>query len=248
MRLNVINLPARADRRAQFEAWNARPGIEIAFVDAVIGATIDRSTLIAQKLLAEENSGFSAGALGNALSNRALWLQAAAVQAPIFVCEDDACLSGGFVTQAQDMLAQIAPDWDIVFFGYNTNALVATASEDGLKTLLYFDESAKRRPGYFEAFASARPLPSTPLRCVQAWGTLCYAISPNGARRLLEACFPLSAAVEIDMFGQSRTLKPYTLDGMINLALQRAPVKAYCAFPPLAVSSNDVAGSDVVKA
>ena len=48
------------------------------------------------------------------------------------------------------------------------------------------------------------------------------------------------------MFGQNRTLKPYTLDGMINVALQRAPVNAYCVFPPLAVSQNDVATSDVV--
>ena len=69
----------------------------------------------------------------------------------------------------------------------------------------------------------------------------------RGAARLLKACFPLSGANDIFMFGQNRKLQPYTLDGMINVALQRAPLSAFCLFPPLAVSSNDVAGSDVVS-
>lgn len=247
MRLHVINLPARADRRAQFLAWNERSGVEISFVDAVIGATLDRAALAAQNILAADNAGFSPGALGNALSNRALWEQARAGAAPTFVCEDDACLRGDFAKQAPAVLAQLAPDWDIVFFGYNTNALVAVQANDGLKALIHFDEAAKRAPGYFDAFARSQAPAPAPLQCFQAWGTLCYAISPQGAQRLLDLCFPLSSAAEIFMFGQNRALKPYTLDGMINLSLQRAPVSAYCVFPPIAVSANDVAGSDVVS-
>jgi glycosyl transferase family 25 len=247
MRLQVISLPARADRRAQFLAWNKRPGVEIAFVDAVIGAGLDRAALAAQNILAADTAGFSPGALGNALSNRVLWEQARAASTPTFVCEDDACLRGDFAAQAQAVLAQLAPDWDIVFFGYNTNALVAVQAHDGLKALIHFDEAAKHAPGYFDAFARAQAPAPTPLQCFQAWGTLCYAISPKGAQRLLDLCFPLSSATEIVMFGQNRALKPYTLDGMINVALQRAPVNAYCVFPPLAVSANDAAGSDVVS-
>lgn len=247
MRLNVINLPARADRRAQFAAWNAKPGVEIAFVDAVIGASLDRGELVARGLVTAEASHFSAGALGNALSHHKLWLEAAGASAPTFVCEDDACLRADFAVQAENALSQIASEWDFVFFGYNTNATVAVQSRDGLKTLLNFDESAKRAPNYFTAFArDAAPSPAV-LQCFQAWGTLAYAISPRGAAKLLKLCFPLSGANDIVMFGQNRALKPYTLDGMINVALQRAPVNAYCLFPPLAVSSNDVAGSDVVS-
>lgn len=246
MRLNVINLPARADRRAQFNAWNAKPDVEIAFVDAVVGASLDRAELAAQKLVAPEASHFSAGALGNALSHHRLWLEAAAGSAPMFICEDDACLRADFAAQAAGALSQIASEWDIVFFGYNTNAIVAVQSRDGLKVLLHFDEGAKRNADYFTNFArDAAPSP-TVLHCFQAWGTLAYAISPRGAQRLLRVCFPLTGANDIFMFGQNRKLQPYTLDGMINVALQRAPLEAYCLFPPLAVSSNDVAGSDVV--
>ena len=100
MRLNVISLPARADRRAQFAAWNARPGTEIAFVDAVVGAALDRTQLIAEGLVSADASHFSAGALGNALSHHKLWLQAAAASEPTFIFEDDACLRADFAAQA----------------------------------------------------------------------------------------------------------------------------------------------------
>ena len=246
MRLAVISLPARADRRARFMAWNQRPGLEIAFKDGAVGADLDRAVLVAQNLLAGESEPFGAGSLGNALSHRQLWLEVRDAAAPAFICEDDACLRGDFAAQAMGLLSQSAPDWDIVFLGYNTNATVAVQTADGLKTILYFDESAKRAPDYFDAFAKLiAPAPS-PLLCFQVWGTLCYALSPRGAARLLETCFPLSAAADVVMFGQNRTLKPFTIDGMINAALQRAPINAYCAYPPLAVSANDAADSDVV--
>lgn len=246
MRLSVINLPSRTDRRTQFLTWNARPGVAIEFVDAVIGGSTDRAELVARGFIAQDAAGFTSGALGNALSHHKLWSAVAASPAPAFICEDDACLRGDFAAQAIGAIAQIPPDWDIVFLGYNTNAVVAAESIDGLKALLYFDESAKKEAGYFDAFArTAGPAP-TPLLCFQAWGTLAYALSPQGAAKLLKLCFPLSGATSIVMFGQNRELKPYTLDGMINVALQRAAVNAYCLVPPIAVSANDLAGSDVV--
>jgi GR25 family glycosyltransferase involved in LPS biosynthesis len=247
MLLHVISLPARADRRTQFMVWNARPGVEIAFADAVVGASLERGDLIARALLAPDATHFTPGALGNALSHHNLWLNAVGAGAPVFICEDDAWLRADFAAHAISAIAQIPTDWDILFLGYNTNAIVAVESRDGLKTLLHFDESAKRNADYFEAFARVNAPAPTPLHCFQAWGTLAYAISPQGAAKLLRLCFPLSGAADIVMFGQNRTLKPYTLDGMINVALQREPVSAYCVFPPLAVSANDAASSDVVS-
>jgi GR25 family glycosyltransferase involved in LPS biosynthesis len=246
VRLNVINLPARADRRAQFNAWNERAGLEIAYVDAAIGAELDRAQLIRDGLLANENGTFTPGALGNALSHHALWRAAQSDSGPTFVCEDDACLRGDFAEKAAALLAQLPSTWDLVFLGYNTNATAAVQSGEGIKTLLWFDDAAKKAPGFFDAYARSTAPGPTPLACFQAWGTLCYAISPAGAAHLLKACFPLSSAPDLAMFGQNRRIKPYTLDGMINVALQREPVAAYCAYPPLALSANDLAGSDVV--
>jgi glycosyl transferase family 25 len=246
LRLTVINLPSRQDRRAQFSAWNARSGIEISFVDAVRGADVDRAALVREQLL-DPTLQISDGALGNALSNRAIWLDARYAAKPTLVCEDDACLRGDFIQHAEAAIDQAGADWDVIFFGYNTNAITAVEGNNGLKTLLYFDEGAKREPGYFDSFTRLVAPPPTLLRCYQVWGTLCYAISPKGAGVLLETCFPLSAATKIVMFGQNRLLTPYTLDGMINVALQRSSVSSYCCFPPLALSANDVASSDVVS-
>lgn len=247
IRLQVINLPARADRRAQFITWNDRPGVEINFIDATIGAMLDRDDLIMRNLLAPDATGFTTGALGNALSHHKLWLAARSAATPTFICEDDCCLRADFITQATTLIRQISSAWDIIFFGYNTNATVTVQSDDGLKVLLDFDESAKRVSGYYDAFARTQSAAPTLLKCYQAWGTLAYAITPQGAQRLVDLCFPLTTATPISMFGQNRSIKPYTLDGMINLALQRRRIVGYCAFPPLAVSANDVAGSDVVS-
>jgi GR25 family glycosyltransferase involved in LPS biosynthesis len=246
MKLNVINLPPRADRRAQFNAWNERPGIEIAFSDAVIGVTLDREQLVRDGVLGAENQTFTPGSLGNAMSNRGHWLNAQSASEPTFVCEDDACLRGDFAEQAPALLKQLPANWDIAFFGYNTNATVAVEHPEGLEAVLMFDESVKKTPGFFETSAKQSAPAPTPRACFQAWGTLCYAISPAGAARLLKVCFPLSSAPDLVMFGQNRSIKPFTLDSMLNVAMQRAPIAAYCTYPPLALSSNDVAGSDVV--
>ena len=170
MRLNVINLPARADRRAQFTAWNARPGVEIAFTDAVIGASLDRADLAKSNLVAPDAQRFSAGALGNALSHHKLWLEAATAPRPTFICEDDACLRADFPAQAIGALSQIAADWDILFLGYNTNAIVAVQSRDGLKALLNFDESAKRSADFFDAFARTPAPAPTPAALLPSMG------------------------------------------------------------------------------
>lgn len=246
MRFNVINLPARADRRAQFTAWNAHPDVEFAFVDAAIGSALDRNALVAQNILTPDNQRFSGGALGCAMSHHALWLAASKAGGPTIICEDDACLRGDIAQQLTTVLTQLPADWHLCYLGYNTDAVVATQSADGLKALLYFDESAKRAPGYFEAFARLHAPTPTPLRCFQAWGTLCYVVSPAGAQHLLELCFPMRSDTDVVMFGQNRALKPYGIDGMINLALQRAPLNAYCVVPPLVVGPNDAASSDVV--
>ncbi|MCB1553981.1 MAG: glycosyltransferase family 25 protein [Xanthomonadales bacterium] len=248
MRLLVINLPRRADRRAQFEKWNTREGLELDFVDAVDGASLDRAQLQASGLLDAEHAGFTAGAIGNALSHLAIWQRAAQHRDATLVCEDDACLRGDFVERAQALLACLDVPWDIVYFGYNTDAFMPLHMRDGLVSVVSFDEGAKHRPDYFRRFSRTRAPAPAPLRCQQMWGTLCYAVSAEGARRLLEACFPLGGQRDIELAGRQARLRPYSLDGMINLALQDRRVRGFCAFPPIAVSANAVADSDVVPA
>ena len=66
------------------------------------------------------------------------------------------------------------------------------------------------------------------------------------ARRLLDACFPLSSEDGILLHVENRTVPPKALDGMINLALQKGLVTAKCCFPPLVRGPNN--DSDVTPA
>ena len=248
MRLSVINLLRRADRKAQFMAWNARAGLELAFVEAVDGREVNRQSLVRAGLLVGDPDAQTAGSLGNLLSKRRLWNDAADASSPVLFCEDDACLRGDFVEQVRRVLAEIDVGWDIIYFGYNTDAITCVQSRDGLSALLYFDGSAKQLPDYFERFSRMRALPSTLIRCHQVWGTLCCAVSPEGGRRLLEVCRPLGGEGDIELIGQNRRIRPYGMDGLINLALQRREVRAFCVFPPLAVSTNDATDSDIAGA
>lgn len=249
MRLNIVNLERRADRRAQFIAWNERPGLQLKFRTAVDGATLSRAALQAEGVLAADEAMVTNGGIGNALSHRALWREAVSTGDPIFICEDDCCLRADFTDEAPRLLSLLPANWDVVFFAFNTDANVALQSPAGLNTVMTFDERGKSAPAAFDRFAHERTglLPATIARCFQRWGTLCYGVSPSGAEKLIRWCFPITTTTPVVMFGQNRVMKPTSMDGMICLALQRQDIDAYCAFPPLAISENVRATSDVAR-
>ncbi|PZO55964.1 MAG: hypothetical protein DCF16_01105 [Alphaproteobacteria bacterium] len=147
MRVHVINLRSRADRRAQFSNWNARPGLELVFVDAAIGVDIDPESAVRDGLVAARTR-LTPGALGCAQSHRELWRQVVARGETAIVCEDDGCLRGDFTVRAGELMTSLGDEWDLLYLGYNTDALVAAETPEGLKLLLQFDDAAKRAPGF----------------------------------------------------------------------------------------------------
>lgn len=244
MRASVISLPRRADRRRQFQAWNDGR-IDYDFVDAIDGRTLARDALLADGVVSANISTFNDGALGCALSHRAQWQRIAASNEPGLIIEDDACLRGDFATASTAVVNAIAGDWDFVYLGFNADANAAFESAEGLKYLVTFDEAAKREPDFFTRFATMTAPNPTPLRCFQAWGILAYVVSPAGARRLLDLCFPLRSDQMLILFGDGRAIPAYGIDGLMNRALQREELVAYCAIPPLAISPNNPNESDV---
>ncbi|HWQ08001.1 MAG TPA: glycosyltransferase family 25 protein [Holophaga sp.] len=241
---HVISLARRPERRERFLRWNgAQEGIAFTFVDAVDGRLLDRSCLVADGLLAPD-ADYSPGALGNALSHRALWEEAAGRNEPTLVFEDDACLQRRFPA-IESCLACLPEGWDFLMLGYNTNAIVTLRLPNGMPVSLSF---GKRHPWDFfehlshDASLSARP--STYSLC-QAWGTLAYLVSPQGAARMMKACFPL-APLTLDVHLQGRAIQVFTADGMINVGLARGALKGFALFPPVALGPNAADDSDVV--
>jgi len=242
----VLNLARRPDRRRQFIDWNGGHGIRFDFVDAVDGAGQAGADLVHDGILAADAHTYSIGAIGNALSHRRLWLQAAAGAEPMLVFEDDCCLRRGFAQLLDQALAAAGEGWDIFFLGYNTNAAIAVITPEKLFGVVVFDDNALRKPGYFDKFAKGAPDAPPPyvFDTVRAWGTLGYVVTPKGAERLLDACFPLASDRGVTMHVEGRAMLPRALDGMINLALQDGRAAAKCCFPPIVCGPND--DSDVV--
>lgn len=242
----ILNLKRRPDRRTQFLDWNGHHDIAFEFVEAVDGQTLSRQCLRDQGLITDDTDRWTVGALGNALSHRRLWIRAVETGEPQWVFEDDACLRGDFSTRLPQILEGL-DDPDFLYLGFNTNASLCVEGPEGLISVVLFDESCKRSPDYFRRYSrlcSARP-PNV-LRCLQAWGHPAYMVTPRGAKRLLERCFPLRSSPPLPLLGQNRQISPYTLDGLINLALLRQGIESRCCFPPLVLTPNDYHGSDVV--
>jgi GR25 family glycosyltransferase involved in LPS biosynthesis len=249
MEVFIVNLARRTDRKQRFTAWNGRPGLTLNFQSAVDGALLSRDALRAEGVLGDDHEHFTNGAIGNALSHRALWRRATVSGQPVLICEDDCCLRGDFVEAVSGVMGRLPAQWDVVFLGYNTNATMAVETSEGLKTILYFDASAKQQPNYYDDYSrNGKGMgPSTLTRCFQRWGTLCYLVSPRGGERLERYCFPLSTQTKVFIYGQNRAIRTDGLDGMMNLAQQRHEFDAYAVFPPLALSENSSHDSDVLR-
>lgn len=245
MRAFVINLERRSDRRQRFVEWNGRQPFRLEFFPAADGRQIDRGRLVACGLLDGQDNRFNGGALGNALSQHALWQACAAGREPFLIFEDDACLRGDFWRHARPMMERYLSAHHMIVFGFNTDCVTALRSADGFVSAIRFDESVKQRPDYFTAFARLADTSPQLFQCLQFWGTLAYAITPAGARALLGSCFPLSSRQSVDIVAEGRAIQPYGLDGMINLALQQRRIDVIACYPPLALGPNSHADSDI---
>jgi hypothetical protein len=95
-----------------------------------------------------------------------------------------------------------------------------------------------------ERFAAARA-PVAIFRLRHAFGICGYAISPQGAAKLRERCFPMDNRM-IEFPATNKRFPAYSIDGMMN-AFYRA-LDAYACLPPLVLAPNDKAASTVMKA
>ncbi|SHG94839.1 Glycosyltransferase family 25 (LPS biosynthesis protein) [Kaistia soli DSM 19436] len=245
MKTIVISLPHRVDRRDTFEAWNKTQPLAFSFLPAAEGDRIARHRLIESGLLDEGEYNFGPGALGNALSHAAIWRNCAEGTEPYLIFEDDACLRGDFWKHAKPILERNLAACDVIVLGYNTDSVVALRGSDGVVSAMRFDETVKKRPGYFESYSRLHDVRPNLFRCVQFWGLLAYAITPASAKVLLSTCLPLSSREEVTLIGEDRVIRPYGMDSMFNLALQKGMIRAAACYPALALGPNNQMTSDI---
>lgn len=237
MKVYYINLDRSPDRKDQFLATNEEIA-EFERFSAVDGKLLNEQDLIAQGVVAEPLESFSPRAFGSALSHKALWEKCLEWDQPITIAEDDTCFNRGFSQKAVDLLDRLPSDWHIVRWGWNFDSVLDVNVLPGLKDgiLQLAPAPLGEQVGAFQQL----DYEVSPIRLNQVFGLLCYTVSPAGARRLLEACFPLKNEL-VTVRGLGRTVLATSIDTMMNE--HYGSMKAYVCFPPLVWSDNIKGGT-----
>ncbi len=235
----VINLDRQPERLAEFWEWNKGCGLEIERFSAVDGATLDemtrRSVSISDRL--------TKGMIGSALSHKRIWRRVVETARPLVAFEDDAVLRGDIAEALPQVLSlvQARGAWDIILLGFNTNTRPNLATGERLVTPLRFVDYPK--PEHLRAHRESR-IPVVPYRLSNAFGICGYVLSPTGARKLLDRCFPID-----DRFIYPRELDHPVMVTTVDTMMYSiyATMDAYLCLPPLVMTQNDPGASTTLK-
>lgn len=238
MEFFYINLDKRVDKNASFLKHNGNllPFRRFSGVD---GANLDTNMLTEQGIIDSELDCYSRGALGCALSHKSLWDYAEQQAEPVTIVEDDAILNRYFQSESVKMLGQLPPDWDIILWGWNFDSILQVHLPGGCNSVTSFTSPVSENQ-LIEFRCS--PVNSAPQKLMGAFGTVAYTVSPRGAQRLKQCCFPLLKEY-ILISGLNRKLLNIGIDVVMNKWYPH--LQAYVAFPPLVMTKNDKAASDI---
>lgn len=245
-----INLRSRPERNDAFLGNNRAEldasGLPWRRVDGVDGGQLRTEELIARGIIArgglqEGYEPHTWGHLGAALSHRSLWEEAARAEDGdvLVVLEDDAQVCPQFGAQVRRVLelAKAREPWDVLHLGFNTDAPVTIRLDSPRMEIQLLCQEQGRPIAAGAPFAVSWP--ESPregeillAQVLDIHGICGYAVSTRGARRLLEACFPMTAT---------------SIDGTISRQTRAGLLDALIAIPPLVLSPNDHAASDTVS-
>ena len=232
MRINVISLERTPARLVEFRKLNAHLK-DVTVFKAIDGMALSQDDLAARGLIVPPIH-YTPGTLGSMMSHTALWEHAAASGEITTICEDDAIFNLDFERRALEMMATLPDDTDIIYWGWNFDAQTSIELIPGMSPCATgFGKNPL--PGEVAAFQNC-PISPVAYRLLRAFGIICYTVTPHGARRLRKLCLPVRG--ETWEFPEIRLrIANVAVDvGMCNV-LPR--IKAFCSFPPLAMSLNE---------
>ncbi len=238
--MHVINLdrvPARFDA---FRAVNPHLS-DVSRYSAVDGPRLDIASLASRGLVTSNVlETYATSALGNALSHLALWNAAIESGTVLTVAEDDAVFNVDFERAAGRIMGALAPDWDIVLWGFNFDAFISFEMLPGVSYCLgQFDQQSLRAG--LAAFQRQAIAPQA-FKLRWAFGTMSYSISPRGARLFRDGLCPLRPMVANIPEGSRAApggayFKSVGIDNAMSSLYPR--LNAFVSFPPLVVSKNE---------
>jgi len=234
MIIHFINLDRTPDRRREFLARNNHLSNVSRFA-AIDGNDLDPDALVRDGTISRGiKQIYSRGNLGLALSHISLWRKAIESGKTITVCEDDAIFNHGFSHAAERVTSRLPPDWDLVLWGWNFDSVLLMDILPGVSPCLVSCDQEQMRIGVVRF--QKQSLSPHPVRLLQAFGTVCYSISPKGAHAFQNLCFPIP---ELEVFFPAlrRTLPNFDISVMMSNAYPRT--NSFVSFPPIVITKNE---------
>jgi glycosyl transferase, family 25 len=239
--IRLINLDRSPDRLATFEAVNSHVMPHVTRFSAIDGNNLDRPALVARGIIASD-LGYKDGAVGSALSQVALWDKAIEENRSLTICEDDAIFNRTFCTASESLLQELPPDWHVIKWGWNFDSALWFEMIPGVSACTaYFDQDSLRKK--IHSFRSAKLRPRS-YRFFQAFGNICYSISPAGAELLRRNCLPLRNSL-VYVPGLKAHVGNYCIDIALNGVFRQ--MNCFVSVPPLVVTRNDHGTSTVQR-
>jgi len=238
MRVSVISLARTPERLAEFRRQND-PVLRYDVFPAVDGREFTPQQLASAGYF-DGTVSYTQGAIGNALSHLRLWESVGQSEYPATICEDDAIFHRQFVEQSERLIAQLHMKWDLVVWGWNFDSVLIAELLPRLSHCLFaFDQTAMRRNAsqYVQSEVNANLF-----KLLKSFGTVCYTISPSGARKFISKVLPIRR-MDLYLPGLNRGLPNAALDIMMNHFYTE--FDCFVAFPPLVLTLNDDASSTV---
>lgn len=234
----LITLARTPERLEAFQRDNPTVA-DLRIFEAVDGQMLDREVLIEQKIL-DPALKYSVGALGCAMSHLTIWTNALQEGRGCTIFEDDAIISENFEEQSNKLFGTIPEDWDLVLWGYNTDAyLTFRNAEIGFFCTSRFDhENLLKHQADFRKKSGEAIL----FGLLRAHGLIGYSISPSGISKMLSHVLPLRP-MQTFYPGLEKNKDNTGIDDMMAACYDK--LHAWVALPPLVLAKNDVANSTV---
>ena len=236
----VISLARTPERLDRFLTANRATGWDFEVFPGVDGSAIPVADVVAQGALVNGARGYTPGAIGNALSHRALWRRSIESGSVLAVFEDDVVLRRDAKERLAEIVAALPEGWEIVMLGYNTDTVLDIRMSQSCDLRGTFSVHNPNAEQLAEFSLATDPVGRFPLN--HAFGVGAYLISPAGARAFAETCFPMNDRLFFIAALES-WFQPFGIDGMMNAVFRTR--RAFACFPPLAWSSNDIQSSTV---
>lgn len=241
--VHVLNLPRRLDRRETFLKWNSQEQLQIKWIEAVDGQQLQFADMVREGIVLDKATHFTAGHIGCGLSHKLMWERAVRENQPLIICEDDAILRGDFVSEATRGMEQLPPQWDFLLFGYNFDSVLDVELIPHLELRSQFSKRVFTTSELSDFVANRQPSVCLPMN--NGFGFHAYAVSPKGAKQLIELCFPM-AGISVGVPALNSIITPApSIDIIANAHYRR--LHAYCMVPPLTISPHDQKQSDTLN-